>query len=303
MRQCIIISLRGHKSENALFIAFKATCYILAFIYLFFLLKIVIKMLVLSDLHECRAALKSFLKSTAPVCFFTGAGISTESGIPDFRSPGGIWSQYRIVEYGEFLDSEDARLEDWDRRFHMAEIFEQAEPNAAHRLIAHMVGDGRAVGLITQNIDGLHQRAARGAGLDGKLDGTIVEFHGTGAYAHCLSCSKHFQIADMRSFVENKGQAPRCSCGGLIKAAVVSFGENVPKAYLDRAVLLVDSAKSMVAIGSSLQVWPASGLLERALGRGVPLCIINREMTPFDQKADLILRGNAAEISESIDFS
>ena len=107
----------------------------------------------------------------------------------------------------------------------------------------------------------------------------------------------------MQRHVEEEGTAPRCSCGGLIKAAVVSFGENVPETYLKRAVSMVDSAKSMIAIGSSLQVWPASGLLERALNRGAALCIINREETPFDVKAELLLRGNAAEITDNIDFS
>ena len=257
---------------------------------------------ILDDLHECRAALKKFMESAAPVCFFTGAGISTQSGIPDFRSPGGIWSQYRIIEYGEFLNSEDARLEDWDRRFHMDELFRQAKPNAAHALIAHMMEAGRAVGVITQNIDGLHHRAADSTRNNEELDDRIVEFHGTGAHAHCLSCAKRFQILDMKRHVEEEGTAPRCSCGGLIKAAVVSFGENVPETYLERAVAMVDSAKSMVIIGSSLQVWPASGLFECALNRSIPLCIINREATPFDSKSELVLRGNSAEITDNIGF-
>ena len=252
--------------------------------------------MIVSDLDECRAALENFLKDNAPVCFFTGAGISTESGIPDFRSPGGIWSRYRIIEYGEFLQSEEARLEDWERRFHMDALFKEAKPNAAHTLIASMSEAGRAVGTITQNIDGLHHRASQSEGVDE----TIVEFHGTGAYAHCLSCGQHYQIADMQRHVEEEGSAPYCECGGLIKAAVISFGESVPETILERAVELIDSAKSMVAIGSSLQVWPASGLLERALSCGLALCIINREATPFDAKSDLILRGNISEITDNI---
>jgi len=253
--------------------------------------------MIIEDLDDCRDALKKYLQKAGPVCFFTGAGISTPSGIPDFRSPGGIWSHYRIIEYGEFLQSEQARLEDWQRRFHMARLFREAEPNAAHRFVAHSIEKGMSVGVITQNIDGLHQRALNSA----NVEAMTVEFHGTGAYAHCLSCREEFDMVEMGALVEREQKAPCCSCGGYIKAAVISFGENVPEILINRAIMMIDSAKSVIVIGSSLQGWPASGLLQRALERGASLCILNREATGFDRDADLVLRANAAEITHNID--
>lgn len=230
------------------------------------------------------------------ICFFTGAGISTESGIPDFRSPGGIWSRYKIIELQDFLSREDARLEDWRRRFHMAEVFANAEPNAAHFWIAVLVADGKARGVITQNIDGLHSLA--GVPADG-----LVEFHGTGAHAHCLECRARYEIEEMEQTIARTGCAPRCDCGGYIKAAVISFGETVPEATLARAVDMVEAADLMVAIGSSLQVWPAAGLLNHAISRDVPLAIINRDPTPFDDAAKIVLRTSVAELAEKIQLS
>lgn len=249
--------------------------------------------MVVSGVDDCRKVLADRLKDEAAICFFTGAGISTESGIPDFRSPGGIWSKYRIIEYSEFLVSETARLEDWERRFHMADCFESAEPNPAHVFVADMIRNGRANGVITQNIDGLHQRA----GMPGNQ---IVEFHGTGTYAHCLSCGSHFEITAMRRHFEENEKSPRCTCGGYVKAAVISFGESVPDHLVQRSIDMIDEAEIVVVIGSSLQVWPVVGLLERAKSHDATLCIINRDPTPFDEKADLILRGSAAEITDNL---
>lgn len=244
-------------------------------------------------LETARAEFLEFLKDADQVCFFTGAGISTESGIPDFRSPGGIWSQYRIIEIDDFLTSEEARLEDWDRRFHMAELFDSSEPNAAHRFIAQQVRLGRSSGVITQNIDDLHRRA----GLD---EAEIVEFHGTGSYAHCMTCRKRHEIADMKEMIDKSNRSPRCSCGGYVKAAVVSFGEAIPQENINRSVEMIENCNAMVAIGSSLTVWPAAALLDHAIALGKPLAIINRDETPFDHKATLILNSSAAKLCESL---
>lgn len=249
--------------------------------------------MILDDITACRSALAECLQNNGPVCFFTGAGVSTDSGIPDFRSPGGIWSQYRIIEYKDFLESEAARLEDWQRRFHMADLFEQSQPNAAHNFIAAMINLGQSNGVITQNIDGLHQRA-------GVPDAMVVEFHGTGAYAHCVSCRTRYEIADMKKRLDGEGKSPTCSCGAPIKAAVVSFGESIPNDFTDRAIRMIDSAETVVAMGSSLQVWPAAGLLERAKSRGALLCIINRDETPFDRMSDLVLHANIAEVTDNL---
>lgn len=256
--------------------------------------------MILNEVEACQGAFERFLENAGKVCFFTGAGISTESGIPDFRSPGGIWSQYRIVDYSAFLASEEARLEDWRRRFHMVSLFETAMPNAAHRLIARMTAAGLASGVITQNIDGLHRRAADEAGAP---DDTIVEFHGTGAHAHCLSCRRIFTMEEMRRYLEREGRSPRCAdCAGLVKAAVVSFGESVPEGLLARASAMIESSDSLVAIGSSLRVWPAAGLLHEAISHGATLAIINREETPFDVNSALVLRASAAQIAGGIHF-
>lgn len=249
--------------------------------------------MIIDNVKDARTALTQAIRDADKICFFTGAGISTHSGIPDFRSPGGIWSQYRIIEYAEFLSSEAARREDWDRRFHMAELFATAEPNAAHAFIADLVNQGRANGVITQNIDGLHQRA--GVSAD-----DVVEFHGTGAYAHCLSCGKRNEVDEVERHIDETDDIPNCECGGLIKAAVVSFGENLPPSNIQRAEMMIQTADLVIAIGSSLQVWPASGLLEAALRRNSALLIINREQTPFDASARLVLRGDLVEITKRI---
>ena len=249
--------------------------------------------MIIDAVIEARDALVQAIGEAESICFFTGAGISTHSGIPDFRSPGGIWSQYRIIEYCEFVASEDARREDWDRRFHMAELFAKAQPNAAHVFISDLISQGRANGVITQNIDGLHQKA-------GVSDSHVVEFHGTGAYAHCLSCGKRHEVDDVERHIDETGDIPSCECGGLIKAAVISFGENLPAHNIERAQSMIEAADLVIAIGSSLQVWPASGLLELALSRGAALIIINRDETPFDGSARYVLRGDLVEITQGI---
>lgn len=249
--------------------------------------------MILTELEEARSTLRKVVQDASQICFFTGAGISTHSGIPDFRSPGGIWSRYRIIEYSEFVQSEAARREDWERRFHMAKLFAEAKPNAAHNFIAALVKQGRANGVITQNIDGLHQRA-------GMADDKVVEFHGTGAYAHCLSCGKRHEVDDVQNHIEETGSIPDCGCGGLIKAAVVSFGESLPERNIIRAQTMIEKADLVIAIGSSLQVWPASGLLELASHRGAELVIINREATPFDDMARWVLRGDLVDITTEI---
>lgn len=249
--------------------------------------------MIIDTVIKARDALAQTISDADTICFFTGAGISTHSGIPDFRSPGGIWSQYRIIEYSEFVSSEAARLEDWDRRFHMADLFAKAEPNAAHTFIANLVTQGRANGVITQNIDGLHQRA-------GLNDHHVVEFHGTGAHAHCLSCGKRHEVDDVEQHIDETGDIPNCECGGIIKTAVISFGENLPASNIQRAESMIKTADLVIAIGSSLQVWPASGLLEMALRQNSTLLIINRDETPFDGSANLVLRGDLVEITQGI---
>lgn len=227
--------------------------------------------------------LADMLGSAGSILAFTGAGISTESGIPDFRSPGGIWSRMRPITYQEFRASEAARLEDWRRRFVMNEAFARAAPNAGHRALALLAADGRDLAVVTQNIDGLHQRAGLPADR-------LVELHGNATVGRCLDCARRMELADVRAAIAATGAAPRCrSCEGLVKAAVVSFGEPVPEALLARALRLAGAADLCLVIGSSLTVEPAASVPRFAKENGAVLVILNHTPTPLDDRADLTL--------------
>jgi len=221
---------------------------------------------------------------------FTGAGISTESGIPDFRSPGGIWSTMKPILYQEFLDSEEVRLEDWRRRFRMAASFAAVAPNAGHRAIARLVRDGPVATVVTQNIDRLHQRA-------GVPHERVVELHGHGTGAACLDCGAETALADAEAAIAATGRAPRCgACGGLVKGAIVSFGQPMPPAAMLRAGEASRDCDLFVVVGSSLVVQPAAGFPLIARRSGARLVILDRAATALDAEADLVLRGPIGEI-------
>jgi NAD-dependent deacetylase len=226
--------------------------------------------------------LREWIAGAECVVAFTGAGISTESGIPDFRSPGGIWSRMQPITYQEFVASEEARLEDWRRRFDMNEQLARAEPNVGHKALAALVASGKAAGIITQNIDGLHQRS-------GVPAEQVVELHGNATRGACLDCERPMRLAEVRAVIEARGESPRCACGGLVKATVVSFGQAMPTAAMARATALAQSCDLFLAIGSSLQVYPAAAIPLVAKEAGAGLVIINREPTPLDEAADLVV--------------
>lgn len=224
------------------------------------------------------------------VTVFTGAGISTESGIPDFRSPNGIWSKMDPIYYDEFVSSETARLEDWRRRFRFRDEFRVAEPNVAHVAIARLIAEGRANAVITQNIDGLHQRA-------GVPEAKLIEIHGNATYATCLECGRRHELDTVEAIIARTGASPRCSaCGGLVKAAIVSFGQAMPTREMMRAEHAIEEADLFLAVGSSLQVQPAASLPMAAKYQGAELIIVNREPTPLDGVADHVLRGSIGEV-------
>lgn len=230
------------------------------------------------------ARLAGLLRAAGRILAFTGAGISTESGIPDFRSPGGIWSRMRPITYQEFRDSEAARLEDWRRRFAMNEEFARAEPNAGHRALARLVAEGRDLSVVTQNIDGLHQRT-------GLPPERLLELHGNATFGRCLDCARRIELDEVRAAIAATGAAPRCpACDGPVKAAIVSFGEPVPEAVLHRALQLARSADLCLVVGSSLVVHPAAAVPQIARESGAELVILNRDPTPLDAIADLVLR-------------
>lgn len=233
--------------------------------------------------NEEISALRDLIAAARSVVALTGAGISTESGIPDFRSPGGIWAQMRPITFQDFVASEELRLEDWRRRFRMNESFARAEPNAGHRGLALMAGEGSLRTLITQNIDGLHQRAGFPAAR-------LVEIHGNVSYGRCLQCGTTMPLDAAREFIDTTGTSPRCGCGGLVKAAIVSFGERMPEEAMRRASEAAAVADLFLVAGSSLQVQPAASLPLMAVRSGARLVIMNRDETPLDDTADLVIR-------------
>jgi NAD-dependent deacetylase len=229
------------------------------------------------------AALARMIAEAKRAVVFTGAGISTESGIPDFRSPGGIWTQMAPIYFDEFLASEAARRETWRRRFAMEDIFKAAEPNRGHRAVDALVRRGKVAAVITQNIDGLHQAS-------GIPPEKIVELHGNTTYATCLDCGQRYEIAELRATFERDGAVPPCDkCLGHVKTATVSFGQAMPVLAMQRAEQETNAADLCIVLGSSLVVYPAAGFPQLAKHNGAALVIVNREPTPLDPIADLVL--------------
>ena len=215
--------------------------------------------------------------------FFTGAGISTESGIPDFRSPGtGLWNKIKPIQFQDFVALESAREESWRRKF-SNDVMTQAQPNAGHRAIARWLNDLGSGGVITQNVDNLHQDS----GLD---DDQIVELHGNATYASCLSCHTRYELPKLQGQFEETGSVAPCSlCQGLIKTATISFGQSMPEAEMARAQQLVQACDLLIVLGSSLTVYPAAGFPQYAKQLGAKLVIVNREPTDQDELADLVI--------------
>ncbi|UOM34854.1 Sir2 family NAD-dependent protein deacetylase [Acuticoccus sp. I52.16.1] len=244
---------------------------------------------IFDNAEKARNALAEAFAQATRAVVFTGAGISTESGIPDFRSAGGIWSRMEPILYDTFVTSEEARLEDWRRRFDMAERFAAARPNGAHEAIAHLATAGPVSLVVTQNIDGLHSRA-------GVPPEKLVELHGAGDHATCLECGTRHEISFAQDQIAKTGMSPRCTvCGGLLKAAIISFGQAMPEDDLERAMKESVMADLFVAAGTSLVVYPAAALPQMAKEAGARLIICSRDPTDQDQEADLLVRTPLAE--------
>jgi NAD-dependent deacetylase len=219
---------------------------------------------------------------------FTGAGVSTASGISDFRSPGGIWSRYRPVTIQEFLASPEARRRYWRYKKETYEEAARARPNAAHRALAEMEERGRLLGVITQNVDGLHQDAG---------SRKVVELHGTNRRVACLSCRRSVSAAEVHERLVSGEEAPECrECRGPLKPATISFGQALDPAVLDEAFALARRADLLLVLGSSLVVYPAAAVPEAAAEAGVPVVIVNREPTPLDGLARAAIQGAVEEL-------
>jgi NAD-dependent deacetylase len=244
------------------------------------------------DVKTAIEELRELIDRASVIVPFTGAGISTECGIPDFRSPGGIWTKMRPIDFSDFIASQEARDESWRRRFAMEESFGAAKPGRGHQALASLYRIGKSPGVVTQNIDNLHQ--ASGIASD-----DVVELHGNTTYAACLDCGTRYELPWVKQRFEEGGRAPSCpSCDGHIKTATVSFGQSMPEDAMRRAEELTRSAELFIAIGSSLVVWPAAGFPLMAKRNGARLVIINREPTDFDDIADLVVRHDIGSVLE-----
>jgi NAD-dependent deacetylase len=235
--------------------------------------------------------LRDLLMQARGAVVFTGAGISTESGIPDFRSPGGVWSRMAPIPYDQFVASEEMRREAWRRKFEADHDIRAARPNSGHRAVASLVARGTVGCVITQNIDDLHQRS-------GVPDERLVELHGNTTYARCLDCARRYELEPIREAFESEGTLPVCkSCGGLVKTATISFGQSMPEEAMRRAEEATLACDLFLAVGSSLVVFPAAGFPALAKRNGATLVILNREPTDLDTMADLVIN---AEIGDAL---
>jgi NAD-dependent deacetylase len=227
--------------------------------------------------------LVALLREADRILVFTGAGISTSSGIRDFRGPQGVWKTRSPVYFDDFLRSEAARIEYWDQKVEAWPSFRDARPNPAHLAVTALERSGRLLSVVTQNIDGLHARA----GISAER---LVELHGTGAAVECLSChARSDPTPHMDSFAATR-KPPRCPCGGLLKPATISFGQSLRSEDLLRAQRAADRCDLVVALGSTLSVHPAASFPLAAAERGVPYVIINRGATKHDRHPAVTLR-------------
>jgi NAD-dependent deacetylase len=216
------------------------------------------------------------------VAVFTGAGISTESGIPDFRSPGGVWSKMKPIMFQDFIASRDARREAWTRVFNRTAGWTGAAPNSGHFALAELVKAGKVASIITQNVDNLHQAS-------GVPEKQVIEIHGNASYAKCLACSKRYELEALRPRWEADEDITCLFCTGLIKTATISFGQAMPEAEMEQATEEASLCDLMLVLGSSLLVYPAAGIPLLAKRLGAQFAIINREPTDQDRYAELVI--------------
>ena len=228
-------------------------------------------------------SLVEMVAAAGNVVIFTGAGLSTESGIPDYRSPGGLWTRMKPILFDDFVKLEDARKETWRRRFEGDDVLTTAKPNAGHYAIAALVASGTAKSVITQNVDNLHQKS--GVPIE-----QVVELHGNATFAKCLDCGVRVELDTIRSQYRQMGTAAPCeACNGLIKPATISFGQAMPELAMHEARKATLACDLFIAIGSSLTVYPAAGFPIMAQRNGAQLAILNRERTELDGYADLVI--------------
>ncbi len=233
---------------------------------------------------------REWIEAASRIVGFTGAGISTESGVADFRSPSGVWARNRTVYFQEFISNETDRIEAWRQKAESWPEMRDAQPNAGHRTFVELHARGKLTAMITQNIERLHQRS-------GLPDEIVHELHGTTTEAMCLTCGDRITMDEAMSRIGSGEKAPKCrECGGLLKPATISFGQPMPRDVLLAAQQAAESCDLFLAVGSSLVVQPAASLPVLAKKAGARLIIINREETPVDADADLVIHGEIGSI-------
>lgn len=237
--------------------------------------------------------LAQLIRNAHRVVVFTGAGISTESGIPDFRSPGGVWSKMKPIMFQDFVASRDARREAWTRVFNRTAGWTGASPNAGHFAVAQLVEAGKVTSVITQNVDNLHQDS-------GVPDNKVIEVHGNASYARCLQCGKRYELEALRHRWEADEDITCMFCTGLVKTATISFGQAMPEDEMARATEEALLADLFLVLGSSLVVYPAASLPLVAKKAGSDLAIVNREATEQDPYADLVLNTDIGPLMRAV---
>ena len=233
------------------------------------------------------------IKASQKLVIFTGAGISTESGIPDYRSQGGIWDKFRPVYFDEFMSSETSRIQYWEQRLDMEKSLSVAKPNTGHKAIARLYELGYLSTVITQNIDGLHQES-------GIPDNMVIELHGNTRRVRCMSCSKLISFKEALAMIEAGEKAPQCDCSGFFKPDTISFGQAMPEEATRQAVLLSAKSDMFIVVGSTLLVQPAAHMPKYAKDAGAFLSIINLSETPYDNVCDVLINGKAGKVLEAI---
>src|SRR5262249_17702284 len=236
--------------------------------------------MIAADIETGIARLRVLVDAADVVVPFTGAGISTECGIPDFRSPGGLWTKYQPIPFDEFIESAEMRSESWRRRFAMEKQFSTARPGCGHLALASLHRSGKIPAVITQNIDNLHQ--ASGFAAD-----KVVELHGNTTYATCLDCNRRYELAWVKARFEGDGCAPDCDCGGYIKTATISFGQAMPEEAMRRAEALSSACDLFLAIGSSFVPLPAARFSFHGQSNGARPVLLYPHPTPFDPHSPL----------------
>lgn len=240
------------------------------------------------------ARLRELLEAARRAVIFSGAGISTESGIPDFRSPGGVWSRMQPIYFQEFIASEAKRREAWGRRFENRDGWVGAQPNRGHAAVAQLVRSGKAACVITQNVDNLHQQS-------GVPEERVIELHGNATYAKCLNCHVRIELPQIEQEFQATGTVGPCAgCGGIIKSATISFGQQMPALPMQRAGEETAHCDLFIVLGSSLSVFPAADFPLRAKRNGAGLIIVNRQPTQVDGIADLVIHAGIGDTLSAV---